>query len=118
MALWTNLQKNYVRDIEKNVGVEFEGNPTRKDADLFIKEHAEENKQIKLDLNKRFPPTGKQLRLIKDIEEELDIKFKGRTIRTASKFIDEYIDEYKCSSGSKNKMRNLIYKKAREIGRR
>ena len=115
MSLWTKLQRNYIKDIEKNVGVAFEGNPSRKDADSFIKKYGEKNRQIKLKLNKRFPPTGKQSRLIKEIETTLDLSFKGKTVKTASKFIAQHFDEYKFLCGYEQYMRNVIYKKASSI---
>lgn len=115
MAIWTKLQRKYVRDIETMLGIIFAGNPTRKDADIFIKEHAEEHRKMKLDLNKQFPPTGKQQRLIKEIEERLDIKFTGRTVRTASAFIEKYLDEFKALETSKDRMKRFINYKAKNL---
>jgi hypothetical protein len=40
-------------------------------------------------------PTERQLQLIADIESELDVSFTGETRQEASKFIDEYIGQYK-----------------------
>ncbi len=40
---------------------------------------------------KNLPPTYKQLNLIKDIEDDYDVKFNGKTRGEASEFIDKYM---------------------------
>ncbi len=105
MALWTKLQRNYVKDIENNLGITFDGKPTRIDADTFIKKHTEANRKFRKSLNKQTRPTGKQLRFISDIEEILDVKFKGRTVKTASKFIQAHITEYDARVDSEKKIK-------------
>ena len=42
---------------------------------------------------KREPPTEKQLNLIRKIEDELGLKFTGKTIKDAYRFIGENIDD-------------------------
>jgi len=105
MSLWTKLQRNYVKDIEDNLKVTFDGKPTRIDADIFIKKHAEANREVRQSQNKQTRPTGKQLRWIKDIEEILDVEFKGRTVKTASKFIQKYITEYNARMDTEKKIK-------------
>ena len=105
MALWTKLQKQYVTDIEKNLKITFDGKFTRVDADIFIKKHAEENRKFKQSHNKQTPPTGKQLRFIRDIEDVLDVKFKGRTLKSASKFIQKHNMEYGARMDTETKMK-------------
>ncbi len=104
MALWTKLQRKYVKDIEDNLHVKFTGKPTRADADLFIKEYAEANRKFNQDANKQTRPTGKQLRFIKEIEDVLSVEFKGRTIKSASKFIKKHLMEYSSRMGSERKI--------------
>jgi hypothetical protein len=106
MALWTKLQRKYVKDIEDNLGITFNGRPTRVDADKFIKENSQANYEAKISKGKKqFPPTGKQLRYIEDIEKSLDIKFRGRTIKSAAKFIKQYKDEYETVKPAEHKMK-------------
>ena len=94
MSLITKRQRDFIKDIEDVLEVEFEGKENRKGASDFIAKHVETFRVEKLKANKRFPPTGKQIRLIKDMEEVLDIKFKGRTVKTASKFIAKHLSEF------------------------
>ena len=47
MSLWTNLQREYVRDIEKNLGITFDRKPTKFSASMFIKEFAEANRKMR-----------------------------------------------------------------------
>ena len=42
-----------------------------------------------------YPPTDRQLKLIADMEETLDIVFDGTTQEEASDFIQEWMDEFK-----------------------
>lgn len=95
MSLITKRQRDFIKDIEDVLGVEFEGRENRKGASDFISTHIETFRVERLKANKRFPPTGKQVRLIKDMEEVLDTKFKGRTVKTASKFIAKHLSEFK-----------------------
>jgi len=115
MALMTKLQRKYIKDIESNLSVTFNGKNTRNDADLFIKQYVEENRKFQKRNNKQTPPTGKQLRLIKDIEEVLDVEFIGKTLGVASNFIKEYFDEFKVEAGVNYKIKNYYNKVASGI---
>ena len=115
MALWTKLQKQYVRDIENNLKVTFTGKPTRMDASLFIREHREANMKFKIKHKIEFRPTGKQLRLIKDIEDTLEVEFKGRTVKSASDFIREHISEYSCRMDIEKKIKRYYNSVASKI---
>ncbi len=42
---------------------------------------------------KKEPPTEKQLKVIRSIEDELGLKFVGKTIKDAYKFIGENIED-------------------------
>jgi hypothetical protein len=121
MSLWTKLQRKYVKDIEDNLNITFNGKPTRVDADQFIKEHAEANRAVRKDQNKQTRPTGKQLRFIKDIEDILDVKFTGRTVKTASKFIQKHITEYSARMDTEKKIKryyNVVADKIESYQRR
>ena len=112
----TYRQRNLIEDIEKLLGIEYSGSLRRKDADIFIAEHMVEFRQTKLDLNKHFPPTGKQARFIEKIEETLCVKFTGRTVNTAAEFIGKYMGEFKSRETSEMKMKSYIDNKAKGIG--
>jgi len=118
MPIMTKLQRTFIEDIEKNLRVTYDYPNTRKGADIFIKKHKEENTRFKLDAKTQFPPTGKQRRLIKDIEGSLDIKFNGRTVRTASKFIATYINEFKAVQTIDQKIKNYYNAFSEGIGKR
>jgi len=111
----TKLQKQYIKDIELNLDVTFDGKNTRIDADKFIKKYADKNREFRKKNNKQTKPTGKQLRFIKDIEEILDIKYTGRTVKSASKFIKKYITEYTANMGREKKIKNYYNKFADNI---
>lgn len=111
----TKLQKQYIKDIESNLDVVFDGKNTRIDADKFIKKYAEENREFRKKNNKQTKPTGKQLRFIKDIEEVLDVKYTGRTVKSASKFIKAYITEYDANRGREKKIKQYYNKFADNI---
>jgi len=111
----TKLQKEYIKDIESNLNVVFDGKNTRIDADTFIKKYADKNREFRKKNNKQTKPTGKQLRFIKDIEEILDIKYTGRTVKSASKFIKKYITEYTANMGREKKIKNYYNKFADNI---
>jgi hypothetical protein len=110
MPAMTKLQRKYIEDIEKNLDVVFDYPNTRKGADLFIKKYKDENTRYKLENKKQFPPSGKQKRLIEDIEKSLDIKFKGRTVKTAAKFIKDNIIEFKAVQTTDQKIKNYYNK--------
>ena len=112
MALMTKLQRNYITDIETNLNVTFDGDNTRRDADIFIKKHAEKNREFKLSNNKQIPPTGKQRRFIEDIEDILDVKYTGRTVKSASKFIALHLTEYRAKIDTKRKIKRYYNKVA------
>jgi len=116
MPIMTKLQKNYIKDIESNLDVIFNGKNTRVDADIFIKKHAEENRKFEKSHNRQIRPTGKQLRFIRDIEEVLDVKFKGQTIKTASKFIQQHITEYSARMDTERKIKRYYNNFADKIG--
>lgn len=44
-------------------------------------------------LRQKEPPTDKQLLVICRIEDELGLKFQGKTYKDAHRFIDENIDD-------------------------
>jgi len=114
MAGMTKLQKKYIEDIESVLKVEYTGSNSRKYADLFIKKYRDKHQKYKLEKGKRFPPTGKQKRFIKEIEETLDIKFTGRTVNTASKFISENIGDFNLFKSNDQTMKhrlNMLSKK-------
>lgn len=56
MAQWTELQQQYVKDIEKNLKVVYNGDKTKKSASEFIKKYRKENAkyQIKNGLQKPY----------------------------------------------------------------
>lgn len=94
MALkWTKLQKEYVRDIEKNLKVVYEKDKTRKDASEFIAEHRYQNNQWSEDHGLKRRPTKKQRRFIKDIENTLGEIFLGESSHDAWIFINSYYVE-------------------------
>jgi len=95
MAGMSNLQKEYVQDICKNLGIEYDGENSEKTAGKFISEYKDIHKQIKLHRKKNLTPTMKQKRFIEEIEDTLDIKFNGDTLSSASNFISKYVDEYR-----------------------
>ena len=117
MPKMTKLQKKFIEDIQENLNITFDYPDTRKGADIFIKKYKDENQRYKLQNKKQFPPTGKQRRLIKDIEESLDIKFNGRTVRTASKFIETYINEFKAVQTIDQKIKNYYNAFSEAIGK-
>jgi len=95
-AKWTKLQKEYVRGIENNLEVVYSGEKTRKDADIFIRLHEYDNAQYMENHGLKRPPSGKQLRYIKDIERILGVeKFTGRTSQAAHDYIALYYMEVK-----------------------
>ena len=94
MSLWTKAQQNYIHAIEEILQIKFEGVQSRENADIFIKKYRDQFTQAKLKMNKRFPPSQKQKKVIKEIEDILDVKFTGRTVRSASEFIKKYYDEH------------------------
>ena len=91
----TKIQRKYINNIESDLNVIFDAKNTRKDADEFIKKHLKQHRLFVKEHNIIPPPTGKQQRLIKKIEDVLDIKYYGKSVKTASKFIEEYLLEYK-----------------------
>jgi len=117
MAVMTKLQQTYIKDIESNLQVIFNGNNTRNNADLFIKKYAEENREFRVKNNKQTRPTGKQLRFIKDIEEVLEIKYTGRTVKSASKFIQKYLTEFDSRTGIERKIKQYYNGMADKIDR-
>jgi len=105
----TKLQKKYVESIERHLNVKYTGYNTRKGADLFLQKYAEENKQFKIKNNLKFNNiTGKQYRLIKDIEKRLGIKFTGTKQKEASQFIADNFDEHKFNETCEDRMKRYI----------
>lgn len=92
---WTRYQKEYVEDIERHLKVVYRNPETKKDAHTFIELYKDDNAAYMDANNLQRPPTGKQRRYIKAIEQVLDIKFKGKTAKDASDFISEWHLEFK-----------------------
>jgi len=106
MAYMTKRQKSYIEDIEKNLKVKYAGYNTRKEADKFIQIHAEANREFQKVRKISTPPTGKQMRYIKDIEAVLEIKFTGKTLKEAIKFINDYYLDYATEAPFDYKIKN------------
>lgn len=91
MGYMTKRQRVVVEDIEKKLGIEYEGNNSPTHADRFIKKYI----GMLRDYNKKagIPPhpTQDQARLIRAIEKDGRVKFTGKTFKDAIEFIDEYI---------------------------
>lgn len=115
MAIWTKAQQNYINDIEKTLNTKFIDTPSRTNASNFIKKYKDQYTKFKLDNNKRFPPTMKQRRLIKDIENTLNIKYNGKTVKTASTFIKKHYNEFTQNTTEEYKFKKMIEKKANDI---
>lgn len=79
MAAWTKLQQEYVRDIEKNLKIIYQGDRTKKSASLFIARNkkANYNYLLKRGLVKQNP----RYKILTSIS------------RKAFDFIDEYYAE-------------------------
>jgi hypothetical protein len=58
MAKWTELQKAYVKDIEKNLKIVYDGDKSKKSASEFIKKHKKENYEYEIKHGLRKPYTG------------------------------------------------------------
>ena len=118
MALWTKLQRKYVEDIEKNLNIKYDGKPNRDEASLFISKHKQANREFIIKMKKPAPPTGKQIRYIRDIEKILNIKFEGKTIMEARSFISENRLEYEDKRPPEIKMKLYCNTIASAIGAR
>ena len=106
-------------DIEKNLKVNYCGQNNREEAHLFIKQYKDENRKFNIKNKIKFPPTGKQLRYIKDIEKVTEKEFIGKTLKEASKFIEKNLDEFKLNQDfTFNKFKNLCNRKADKIQRK
>lgn len=114
----TKLQRQYIKDIEKNLNVKYNGGNTREDASLFISLYKEENRKFNLKNKIKTRPTGKQLRLIRSIEQTLEIKFNGKTLNEAKNFIDKYYNEFKANQTYFTKFKNCCNRKADMIDRK
>lgn len=55
MAKWSQLQKAYVRDIEKNLKVVYDGDKSKKSASEFIKKHKKANREYEIKHGLRKP---------------------------------------------------------------
>lgn len=91
----TNTQRKYINDIEKNLNVKFTAENTRRAADEFIRKYKQANREFNQTHNKLQRPTKKQLILISKIEKALDIKFTGRSFKSAYKFISDNLPDFK-----------------------
>ena len=118
MALMTKLQRKYIQDIEKNLGITYTGKNNRTEASMFITQHKEENRKVNKAKKKSTPPTGKQLRLIKDIEKTFKATFRGKTLKSAKKFIETYYDDFRLNQTYDSKVKNYLNKKASSIDRK
>lgn len=115
MALMTKLQRKYIEDIERNLNITYHGRHNRDDAYSFIKQYEDENRKFNIKNKIKFPPTGKQLRYIKDIEKVTEKKFTGKTLKEANKFIQKNVDEFKLNRDFSFKFKNLCNRKADKI---
>jgi hypothetical protein len=96
MGFMTNKQKSVIIDIELKLGIVYETPKAGPDAaGKFIGKHIETLRQYNMKTDFKAPPTGKQLRYIKDIEKQLNVSFPGKTLKEACKFIQLYHIEYK-----------------------
>ena len=84
----TKKQKSVIMAIEFKLGITYEtpsAGPTL--ASRFIAKHIEKLREYNSRINFEVPPTGKQLRYIKVIEDELNVDFKGSKLKEACEFI-------------------------------
>jgi hypothetical protein len=87
-------QKKFIKLIEENLKVKYSGPDNVVVASNFIEKYARQHRQYCRDNNIDSPITIKQRVYIHDIEEVLNIKFKGTTLDEASDFIDDHVGEF------------------------
>ena len=86
----TKKQRSVVLDIEGKLGIPYEGNDGSTHASRFIAKHIESLREFNKTMGNAILATGKQMRYIKYIEEELDVKYEGKTFDDAWEFISKY----------------------------
>ena len=96
MGFMTNKQKSVIIALELKLVIVYETPKAGPDAaGKFIGKHIETLRQYNMKTDFEVPPTGKQLRYIKNIEKQLDVSFPGNTLKEACNFIQLYHKEYK-----------------------
>lgn len=91
----TKIQKEFIKDIENVLNITYTGGDHRKNASCFIDKHKVKYKAKSKVKRVSLPMSGKQKRLIKEIEKYLDgVKFTGKTALGAKRFIDYWYYDY------------------------
>jgi hypothetical protein len=111
----TKRQQEYIDDIEKHLKVKFNLDPTRKNADMFIKQHKEEHDNYKKEHKIKNPMSKNQRKMIDEIEKQFGVKFKGYSYDAAFKFIEEYYIDIKSQETSKDRMEKFIVWKSNHL---
>jgi hypothetical protein len=104
----TKKQEEYIEDIEINLKIAFNLEPTRKNADIFIKQHKEANDKYKKEHDIKNHMSKAQRQMIAKIEKEFGVKFKGWSYDEAYKFIDEYYIDIKSKETEYDKMKRYM----------
>ena len=88
-------------DIQLKLGVTFKpmrgSHGGRREAATFIARYMPALKEYNENNHIEPPPTGKQVRYIRAIEDELDVCFRGETLVEASEFIGFHAEAFKIS---------------------
>jgi hypothetical protein len=96
MGIMTKKQKSLIMDMEFKLGAIYKtplAGPTL--ASRFIARHIEALREYNTVTNFQVPPTGKQDRYIRVIEQELDVCFTGTTLKEACEFIGIHVGDFK-----------------------
>lgn len=86
----TLKQMEFIRSIEKTLGIKF-GGSSKGDASKFISENIEKYRITK-SLQADAPPTNRQKTLLIEIEHYIGVEFQGRTKQEATEFIQKHMD--------------------------